>query len=129
MALGEQIRRIRESRGLSLTDLAKRCRISKAYLSQLENGHSSRPSAEFIIRITHALSCSVDAILGARESEPAMAGLVGIPASLHILAREENLDNEDLAMLSQIHYNGCQPRSIEAWRNILEAIRKSTEGG
>ena len=129
MALGEQIRRIRESRGLSLTDLAKRCRISKAYLSQLENGHSSRPSAEFIIRISHALGCSVDAILGARKSEPVMAGLVGIPASLRTLVREENLDNEDLAMLSQIHYNGRQPRSVEAWRTILGAIRKSTEGG
>ena len=129
MALGERIRWIRESCGLSLTDLAKRCRISKAYLSQLENGRSSRPSAEFIVRISRALGCSVDALLGSRELEPAMAGLVEVPVSLHALAREENLDNEALVMLSHISYNGHQPKSIESWRIILEAIRKSTERG
>ena len=129
MALGEQIRRIRESRGLNLTGLAKRCRISKAYLSQLENGHSSRPSAEFIIRICRALGCSVEAVLGARELEPAMTGLAGVPVSLRTLAREEKLDTEAVVMLSQISYDGRQPTSVEAWRIILEAIRKSTESG
>jgi len=129
MALGEQIRRIRESRGLSLTDLAKRCRISKAYLSQLENGHSSRPSAEFVVRICRALGCSVETVLGVRESEPAMTGSVGVSVSLRTLAQDEKLDTEAVAMLSQISYSGRQPTSVEAWRTILEAIRRSTERG
>lgn len=129
MALGEQIRRIRESRGLNLTDLAKRCRISKAYLSQLENGHNSRPSAEFIVRICRALGCPVDAVLGKRGLQPTMTELAGAPVSLRTLAREEKLGTEDVVMLSQISYDGHQPTSVEAWRTILKAIRESTERG
>lgn len=129
MTIGQQIRWIRESRGLSLTNLAKRCRISKAYLSQLENGHNSHPSAEFIVRICGVLGCSVEALLGARDLEPTIAKLADVPTPLRTLAREENLNTDALAMLSQISYNGSQPASVEGWRIILEAIRKSTEEG
>ena len=129
MALGERIRQIRKSRRLTLTDLARRCKISKAYLSQLENGHNSRPSAEFVIRICRALGCSVEAVLGTKELGVAIPGLAGVPVSLRTLAREENLDTDALLMLSQISYDGRQPTSIEAWRTILETIRMSTEEG
>lgn len=127
MAVGENIRRIRESRGLSLTNLAKRCKISKAYLSQLENGHNSRPSAEFVVRICRVLGCSLEAALGVKELQPVTDGLAGVPTSLRALAREENLDTNAVVMLSHISYNGRQPTSVESWRKILGAIRSSTD--
>jgi transcriptional regulator with XRE-family HTH domain len=127
VAIGQQIRHLREACGLSLGDLAKLCKISKAYLSQLENEHNARPSAEFALRICSALGCSVEALLGSKVN---LLGVQtnGISVHLRALAREENLDTAALTMLSQISYNGRQPTSAEGWRTILEAIRKSTEG-
>jgi len=113
---------------MTLTELSRRCRISKAYLSQLETGHSSRPSAEFVIRICHILGCSIEVLLGAEDLGLTAPELADFPLSLRTLAREENLDTDALLMLSQISYDGRQPKSVEGWRTILEAIRKSTEG-
>jgi len=44
--VGENLKRLRKQAGLSLDDVAYNTGLSKAYLSQLENGQSKRPSAE-----------------------------------------------------------------------------------
>jgi transcriptional regulator with XRE-family HTH domain len=36
---GENLRRIRESKGYSLNDLATRCDLDKSNISKIENGH------------------------------------------------------------------------------------------
>jgi transcriptional regulator with XRE-family HTH domain len=42
--LGEELRRIRELRGVSLRQVETAAKISNAYLSQLETGKAERPS-------------------------------------------------------------------------------------
>lgn len=127
MSLAERIKKLRESRGLRVTELAKRSRISKAYLSQLESGHSSHPSAEVVIKICRALGCSIDTLLGIEQREPTMAIGSGLPRSLRSLAREESLSTDEIVMLSNISYKGRQPESVEGWRAILETIRHSIQ--
>lgn len=36
---GENLRRLRDSKGLSLNDLASRCQLDKSNISKIENGH------------------------------------------------------------------------------------------
>lgn len=127
MAIGERIKSLRKRRGLTLTQLAKRSRISKAYLSQLESGHSSNPSAEVVAKICTVLGCSMEAVLINSNVELIVPPRTVVPRSLVALAREDDLEEEDVTMLSRITYRGLRPTTVEGWRNILQTIRRSVE--
>lgn len=62
--LGEKIKELRNSKGWSLDELAQQSNVSKAYLSQLENGESERPSAEILYKIATTLGTSISSLLG-----------------------------------------------------------------
>src|SRR5436853_2251084 len=64
VALADQIRKSRCEQGLSLSELARRSKVSKGYLSQLENSpNGPRPSAELLYRIAFALGTSIGTLL------------------------------------------------------------------
>ncbi|MDA9619315.1 helix-turn-helix domain-containing protein [Alphaproteobacteria bacterium] len=48
---GERVRALREKRGVSQKQMAKKLAISPAYLSALEHGHRGRPSWKLIQQI------------------------------------------------------------------------------
>lgn len=66
--LGERIRRYRQSRQLSLEELARRIGTSKAYLWELESRRNKTPSLRKLEDIAHALGISADVLI--REDEP-----------------------------------------------------------
>ena len=57
------IRRIREGRGLTQEDLAKRARVSQPYLSQIEAGTKKNPGVRIIQRLAKALGVPVTELL------------------------------------------------------------------
>ncbi len=128
MGIGERLKTIRNRKKLSQSQLAKRCRISKGYLSQLENEQFNNPTSEIVIKLSRALNVSVDAILGIKDLPTITSNYSAVPVSLRTLAQEQNLTDVDITMLSQISYGGRKPTSIEGWRAILQAIQNSTEG-
>ena len=67
MTLGERIRTTREEKGLTLSGLAKRSGVSKAYLSQLENEVSKDPSVWIVLKIAEALEVPLSYLV---ESKP-----------------------------------------------------------
>ena len=123
--LGKHIREIRLDRNLTLGELSKHTGISKPYLSQIETGKVSRPSAEFVARIASSLGCQVETLLSAK-GDYTFLGSTESSSCLRALAREEGLGNDDLSMLAHIHYEGRQPTTVAGWRAILDAIRQST---
>jgi XRE family transcriptional regulator, master regulator for biofilm formation len=60
--IGDQIKRIRISRGLSLTRLSVIAGISKGYLSSIES-HKTNPSAHMIQKLAKALEVPVEQLL------------------------------------------------------------------
>ncbi len=65
--IGEQVRRIREARGLSQTDLARRMATSQSAIARLEAGGVD-PKVGTLERLTRALNA--DLILELRAAEP-----------------------------------------------------------
>lgn len=55
MDFGSCIREMREEKGMSGRELARRANISQAYLSQLERGENKKPSPEIIKKIAKGL--------------------------------------------------------------------------
>ena len=67
--VGERIKVLRETRGLSLKDVADRTGFSTALLSQIEN-HLVSPSLGTIIKLATALGIPVGDFLGETRREP-----------------------------------------------------------
>lgn len=61
--LGEKIRKLRKSEGLTLDKLAELTDSSKSYIWELENKNPPRPSAEKIAKIAAVLKVTSDYLL------------------------------------------------------------------
>jgi len=124
--MGGRIRRYRQDREMSLSQLAEQAGVSKGYLSALENGpddaRTRRPSAETLYAIAETLGVTMSDLLGRKLLS---AASTEVPESLRKFAQEENLPEADVRMLSAIQFRGEPPRTAERWRYIYTAIRTS----
>jgi transcriptional regulator with XRE-family HTH domain len=57
------LRRIRESKDLNKRELAKRAKVTEAYVSQLESGARKNPSLPVLKRLAKALGVPVTEML------------------------------------------------------------------
>src|SRR5271166_5255439 len=98
IGVGDHIRRFREERGLSLSQLATDAGVSKGYLWNLENDQEARrPSADTLYSVAKALGVTMSDLMG-RKLLP--AATPHVPQSLQEFADEEGLPEADLHMLA-----------------------------
>ena len=64
MDIGENIKRYRQLRSLTLPDLAQHAGVSKAFLWEIETGNSKRPGAETLWKIAEALGVTIAHLMG-----------------------------------------------------------------
>jgi len=131
--LGEKIKGLRNSRNWSLDELAQQSNVSKAYLSQLENGGSERPSAEILYKIATALGTSIASLLGKTlvvEDDPNE-----IPENLGKAQLKYNIPENFLGRLAASAQRtddkkGRTDYSPEDWNYLYETLRRiDREGG
>lgn len=72
MRLGENLKRIREDRGLSQDELAERCGISKSQISKLEVGRQKNPELETVVALSTALGISIEELVFGAEGPNGM---------------------------------------------------------
>lgn len=61
-SFGEQLKKIRKEKNLSLRETARRSKISHPYLSQLENGKRDIPTLEVIVKLAYGLDVEIDTL-------------------------------------------------------------------
>lgn len=137
LTIGLNVRAARKAKGMSLTELARRANISKAYLSQMENYPEKQPSAEIVYRLARALDVHVTQLMGvdngppdsAREETAAtassdMPSLKALPNPLRIFWRENpHVPAEDVAALADLSIQGWNPATPTDFWLIYTAIR------
>lgn len=124
--LGEEIRSRRLGKGWSLSDLGENSGVSKAYISDLENGNAGKPNVQYVYAIAVALDVTLDELLG--NAAPNLVRRTprkkeDVPQGLLELQEEAGLTDEDVQMLAQVNFRGHRPRDMEGWRFLLEALR------
>jgi transcriptional regulator with XRE-family HTH domain len=62
--LGPMLKTLREEKGLTQDELAKKAQLTKPYISQLENGIRNNPSMSTLQRLAKALGVPVAELLG-----------------------------------------------------------------
>lgn len=70
MEFGNHLKALREKRGLSQGELARRSGVSWSYISFLEAGKRKSPSVKIILALAGALAVSVEELLGQDSREP-----------------------------------------------------------
>jgi|SRR5699024_203987 len=61
--IGEKIKRLRNEKDLSISELADKAGVAKSYLSSIERNIQSNPSIQFIEKIGQVLGVSVNELL------------------------------------------------------------------
>lgn len=61
--MSENVKRLREEKNLSQSELARLSGVSQSYISELEDGKAKNPSIKTLGKIAEALGVTVTAIL------------------------------------------------------------------
>ncbi|QKS73211.1 helix-turn-helix domain-containing protein [Paenalkalicoccus suaedae] len=61
--IGERVRKYRQEKGLTMSELADRAGVAKSYLSAIERNIQSNPSISFIEKIAEVLDVDMNQLL------------------------------------------------------------------
>ncbi|WP_282580337.1 XRE family transcriptional regulator [Nocardioides sp. InS609-2] len=98
--VGPRLRRVREQRGVTLTEVAHLTGISKSTLSRLENGQR-RPSLELLLPLAQTYRVPIDDLVGAPD--------VGDP---RIRLKPRRVNGRTVLPLTR-------PGGIQAWKIVI----------
>ena len=63
-SIGRVVKRLREAKGLTQAELAKKAKVTQPYITMLESGHRKEPSLATLRRLAKALGVPVTELLG-----------------------------------------------------------------
>ena len=130
--LGSRIRKRRKELTWTLAKLADEAKLSKGFLSDLENGKRKSAKGNSLASIGRALGVSTDYLISGdnklKETEVAHR----IPVSLGIFAQEEELSYAHTMMLLQLRKQILAFRSVSKsedleqfdWKPFYESVKK-----
>lgn len=125
--LGHAIRFRRKGKGWGLAELSAQAGVSKAYISDLENGVAGKPNIQYVYSIAQALDVTLDQLLDSATDSPLntrpASMMHELPPGLAELQRELSLSDRDVEMLATVNFRGHRPRDREGWRYLLETLR------
>jgi transcriptional regulator with XRE-family HTH domain len=98
-SFGERLRKAREDKGLSQSELADKAGFQPSAIAHFESGRRS-PSFDNLRRIADALALTIDFLLG-RETEPRSAGPVA-EQLFRDFARMTAKDQETVADIAKL---------------------------
>lgn len=65
--IGQRIKKLREKKGYSISELANLADVSKSYLSYIERNVQNNPSLQFLTKVAEPLDTTIEYLLGNRE--------------------------------------------------------------
>jgi XRE family transcriptional regulator of biofilm formation len=123
--LGHSIRFLRQGKGWGLAELAKASGVSKAYISDLENGVAGKPNIQYLYSIAVALDTTLNDLVNGAVSvgkTPPDTRIRHLPPGLAELKEEMNLSDEDVDKLATVNFRGHRPKDKEGWRYLLATL-------
>ncbi|MBX3289987.1 MAG: helix-turn-helix transcriptional regulator [Acidobacteria bacterium] len=128
---GDRIRQVREARGLTQEQLANSAKVSKSFLSDVENNNKNL-SSQLLLQIATALGASVDYLLSGSIQGTVPHQPVTIPPNLSTAAAELNLTynqtlellNAQLSVIARRSNKSERELSVKDWKDFHFAIKK-----
>jgi XRE family transcriptional regulator, master regulator for biofilm formation len=98
LMIGDRVKKFRQEKKMSLTELADQAGVAKSYLSSLERNLQQNPSVQFLEKISSVLEIPVDHLI-------------------HDQINKEDLDNDWMNIVKEAMLSGV---SKEQFREFLE---------
>lgn len=133
--LGDRIKEIRESLGWTQDKLSQETRISKSFLSEIEN-NKANISGENLLKIANVLNASLDYLMkGEQALTEGKPKSVEIPPELSDIAEEIGLSYKSTLSLLFAHKSLIARRSNKEklqmsksnWRDLYEKLKNYLE--
>ncbi|KAA9032387.1 helix-turn-helix domain-containing protein [Niallia endozanthoxylica] len=107
--IGKKIQQIREEKGLSISELAKKANVSKSYLSEIERGLQTNPSLQFLNKISLSLDIHLETLLNHTSYENKFA---------------KDLNHEWLLLISQAIEDGLEKKDFQRYAEYQSFLKK-----
>jgi transcriptional regulator with XRE-family HTH domain len=128
--VGERIREVREVRGWTQEKLSEAAKISKSFLSEVEN-KGKNISLDLLLRVATALDASVEYLATGGGDEANSRKPIVIPSELSQAAEQLKLSFQQTVDLleaynSVVARRSSRPRanpSVEDWKGLHEALQ------
>lgn len=124
--IGDTIRARRQALGWTLEQLATEAKVSKGFLSDLENGKRKSAGGAYLNSIATALRISVDQLLSGAAPENLSAD-IQFPARLVDLAKRKDLTFQQthrlLKMRQQASFRNESGKDDFDWNAFYEAVK------
>jgi XRE family transcriptional regulator, master regulator for biofilm formation len=105
--IGRTIYENRNQRGMTLSELAERAKISKSYLSNIERNLNRNPSIQVVKRIAEVLNIDLNFLLSSE-------------------IRNDNnpeLDQDLIELASELKETGIEKEQIKEYKTLIEFIK------
>ena len=121
--IGDNIVKIRKSKGMSLSLCAKKIGISSGYLSDIENNIKKNPSVKVLNKISFVFEIPISELLSTEEKlDIAMGSLKEIRDTIsHYQASKSNVDEIELDAETNLFINKLKKLSKKD-RMIVEVL-------
>lgn len=100
--IGDNIRKLRLAKGLSMSALAKSISVSIGYLSDIEKGHKKNPSISFLNKIADALEVPLGYLMRTSVTAIIEDRLIELGASYEELSKKANIPDNYIENLDTI---------------------------
>lgn len=124
MNLAARLRKLRADKGMSPDDVAKKAKISRTYLWELEKDEAGakKPSADVLLRIAEALGVSLAELLSLNPVRIDDRE-VDLPPGLRDLKERmaksgQPIEAADLQDLARTKFRGTQPQTVDEWHQL-----------
>ncbi|MFJ7638126.1 helix-turn-helix domain-containing protein [Peribacillus sp. NPDC097206] len=109
--IGKNIAEIRKKRGYTLSELAKKSKISKSYLSNIERNINKNPSLEVMKKIATVLKVDLISLL--------KNGLEGEKSLL--------IEKEWIGFFNELKELGVEKNQLHEYKTLIEFIKWKNE--
>lgn len=120
VSLGTRLRRLRQVRAWSQTDIARRARLSKAFVSQLESERSTNPSLSALRRLADALEVRLEWLVsGELQPGETWERRAAIESLLKALADHPEIPIRVAEALMQAARGPAPFTTAQDWRKLI----------
>jgi XRE family transcriptional regulator of biofilm formation len=109
--IGKNIRRLREQKGITLSELAEQAGVSKSYLSGMERNLKQNPSIHIIEKLSDVLGVDVETIIETKNT----------------YVNNEQIENEWLQFIEELRALPIDREHLREYKVLMEYIRWKVE--
>ena len=128
--VGDRIKEFREDLGWTLDQLAQKTKLSRGFLSDIENSKRNA-SADTVLKIANAMGASLDYLLRGEARSSRSREPIQIPSALSIAAEQLGLTYSETLTLLETYQSVIARRSnqsvraptVEDWKNLHKLIK------